>query len=274
MIGVLFTRLPDFYTAAGYEELAASRLTMFSMTAFCLVTALVVRAGLIGGPPTRTTRKESLGARVWQGIAAGRANPALLLAYACAFVGRADLVVVGTFYSLWLTQAGIASGLSADDAARAAGAMFAVVMSAALVWAPVMGWLNDRLDRTLVMMIALLLAMLGYCSMALLGDVPGTWLYPASIVLGVGQISVTLASNTLVGQESPPTMRGAVVGTFSVCGAGGILFVTSIGGRLYDTVAPAAPFVLIGILNGMLAIWAFTLFRHNLAYGEARHARP
>ena len=192
MIGVLFTRLPDFYAAAGYTELAASRLTMLSMTAFCVVTALIVRAGLIGGPPPHVTRKQTVRVLVAQGYAAARSNPLLLLAYACAFVGRADLVVVGTFYSLWLTQAGIASGLAADDAARAAGGMFAVVMSAALVWAPAMGWLNDRLDRTLVMAIALLLAMLGYCTMGLLGDVPGAWLYPASILLGVGQMSVTL----------------------------------------------------------------------------------
>jgi hypothetical protein len=56
-------------------------------------------------------------------------------------------------------------------------------------------------------------------------------------------------------------MRGAVVGTFSVCGAAGILFVTSIGGRLYDAIAPGAPFIMIGLLNGLLGVYGFWLYR-------------
>jgi MFS family permease len=263
MIGVLFTRLPEMYANAGYPGLMASRMTMFTMTGCCLLTALIIRIGLVGGPPSQAGRKQSLRALLLVGVAAARTNPRLLLSYACAFVGRADLVVVGTFYSLWLTQAGIESGMGAAVAAKTAGGMFALVMTAALLWAPVMGWLNDRLDRTLAMAIALVLAMIGYCTMGILGDPLGPWLYPASIVLGIGQMSVTLASNTLVGQESPPTVRGAVVGTFSVCGAAGILFVTSIGGRLYDAITPAAPFVMIGLLNGLLGLYGFWLWRRS-----------
>jgi MFS family permease len=264
MIGVVFTRLPDWYTGMGYAPLEASRMTMLTMTGLCVVTAVVLRFGLVGGPPPQVRAKQPLKLLLAQGIQAARINPKLVLAYGCAFVGRADLVVVGTFYSLWLTQAGIASGMGADEAAKTAGGMFAVVMTAALLWAPVLGWLNDRLDRTLVMSISLLLALIGYCVMGLLGDPLGPWLIPASIVLGIGQMSVTLASNTLLGQEAPPEFRGAVVGTFSVFGAAGILFVTSVGGRMYDAIGPTAPFIMIGVLNGLLGLAGYWLYKSGV----------
>ena len=48
-----------------------------------------------------------------------------------------------------------------------------------------------------------------------------------------------------------------------IFGAAGILFVTSVGGRLYDGIAPAAPFVMIGVLNGVLGLWGWWLWRRT-----------
>jgi len=263
IIGLVLTRLPAIYVGIGYESLEASRLTMFTMAGACVFAAVIAWFGLVGGKPPYVSGSPGVRELLGKGFSASRINPLLWLSYLCAFVGRADLVVVGTFYSLWLTQAGLAAGMSADEAARYAGSMFAVVMIAALLWAPVLGWLNDRLDRTLVMTISLLLALVGYSVMGLIGDPVGSWLIPASIILGIGQISVTLASQTLLGQESPRELRGAVVGTFSVFGAAGILFVTSVGGRIYDAISPAAPFVMIGVLNGLLALFSFWLWKQR-----------
>lgn len=263
MIGVLFTRLPELYRSAGYDELDASRMTMFTMTAFCILSMLLARIGLIGGQPPHVEGKPGIRKLLRDGLAAARANPKIMLVYASGFVGRADLVVVGTFYSLWLTQAGIEAGKTPEEAAAYAGGMFAVVMTAALLWAPIMGWINDKYDRTLIMAVALILGLLGYCVMGWFGDPLGDWLWPASILLGIGQMSVTLASAPLMGQESPLRLRGAVVGVFSVFGAGGILFVTSVGGRIYDAISPAAPFIMIGLLNGVLAICGLWLWRRQ-----------
>jgi MFS family permease len=263
MIGIVFTRFPDMFANAGYAPLEASRLTMLTMTGFCIITALVVRIGLVGGAPKEVSGKPGLKKLLAAGLAAGRENPRILLSYGAGFVGRADLVVVGTFYSLWLTQAGMEAGLGADVAAKNAGAMFALVMTSALLWAPVLGWMNDRYDRTVIMAVSLLLAFAGYSLMGLFGDPQGDWLVPASILLGIGQISVTQACATLIGQESPPETRGSVVGTFSVCGAAGILFVTSVGGRMYDGIGPEAPFILIGVLNGMLGLCAIWVWRRQ-----------
>ncbi len=261
MLGLLFARLPNFFTDGGYTELLAGRMTVYSMAAFCLVSALIIRLGLLGGQPPHVQGKPPLRKLLAQGINAARHNPRITLTYCCGFVGRADLVVVGTFYSLWVTQAGIATGMGVDVAARTTGGLFALVMTDALVWAPVMGWLNDRYDRTVVMAIALVLAAIGYSTMGLIDDPLNGWIYPASILLGIGQMSVTLASQTLLGQESPRELRGAVVGTFTICGAAGIMFVTSVGGRIYDAIDPAAPFVLIGAANGLLGLAAFWMIR-------------
>ena len=72
-------------------------------------------------------------------------------------------------------------------------------------------------------------------------------------------------SQTLLGQEAPEDLRGAIVGTFTIFAAGGILFVTGVGGRLYDAIDPAAPFVMVGLLNALLAIAAFMLLRSKPA---------
>jgi len=263
MVGVLFARLPYMFTDAGFNELAAGRMTVYCMAAFALLTALIIRWGLVGGQPPHVKGKPATMKLLAEGIAAARHNNRIKLAYCAAFVGRADLVVVGTFYSLWVTQAGIAAGMGVDEAAKTAGAQFAVVMTAALLWAPVMGWLNDRLDRTQAMALSLVLAAVGYSQMGLISDPLAGWIYPASILLGIGQMSVTLASQTLLGQEAPIETRGAVVGTFSIFGAAGILFVTSIGGRIYDAIDPAAPFVMVGAANGLLAIGAYWLMKRG-----------
>ncbi len=260
LLGVVL-QVPKMFADAGYSEVMAGRLTVFCIAAFCIVTAVIIRFGLVGGQPPGIKGKPSTRELVVEGIAAARRNPRIALVYACGFVGRADMVVVGTFYSLWLTQAGLSSGLSIDVAVKTAGLMFALVMTAALLWAPIMGWLNDRLDRTWVMAVSLGLAAIGYSLMGLIDDPLEFWIYPASVLLGIGQMSVTLGSQTLLGQESPATSRGSVVGTFNLFAAAGILFVTSIGGRVYDLIDPSAPFVMVGIANALLCLGAFWVMR-------------
>ena len=261
LIGVVFLQLPNLFGARGAEALAAGRYTLFTMVGMALLLVVLMRVGLKGGPPPHSKPSESLRAQFAQGIAAGRDNPAILFAYLCAFVARADLVVVGTFFTLWLTQAGVEQGLPPEQAAATAGQFFAVVMSCALLWAPVMGWLNDRLNRVRAMVLAMLLAGIGYVSMWFIPDPLGPWMYPAGILLGIGQMSAVTASQTLIGQESPPAYRGSVVGMFSFFGAAGILFITSVGGQVYDAISPSATFLLVGVINAGLFFWGLRVAR-------------
>jgi MFS family permease len=261
LIGVVFLRLPEFFTSDSVSKLLAGRYTMVTMALMSIVLALVVRAGLKGGPPASATKSEPLRDRLAMGVSAGRDNARVMLAYCSAFVARGDLVVIGTFFTLWLTQAGIQAGMGPGVAAAQAGMRFAMIMTAALLWAPVMGWLNDRMDRVQAMALAMGLAACGYISVLFIPDPFGVWMYPSGVLLGIGQISVVTASQTLIGQEAPPAYRGSVVGMFSMFGAAGILFISSIGGWMFDRIAPVAPFVLIGCANALLCAAAFWLSR-------------
>jgi MFS family permease len=261
LIGVVFLRLPEFFSVDGVSKLLAGRYALAVMAVLAVLMAVVLRMGLKGGRPERASEHETLRERMALGIRAGRENLRILLAYACAFVARGDLVVIGTFFVLWLTQAGMQAGMEPAEAAAQAGIRFAFVMTAALLWAPVMGWLNDRMDRSNAMALAMGLAAVGYTSVMFIPDPFGFWMYPAGVLLGIGQISAVTASQTLIGQEAPPAHRGAVVGMFSMCGAAGILFISSAGGWVFDQISPVAPFVLIGIANALLCVAALWVAR-------------
>jgi MFS family permease len=263
LIGVLFLRLPELFSVGGTDALTAGRFTMFTMAGLCLLLVLVVRFGLKGGRPEKTSEHEAFTQRVAMGVHVGKANARVLLAYFCAFVARGDLVVIGTFFTLWLTQAGMQSGMAPEVAAAQAGMRFAMVMTAALIWAPVMGWLNDHMDRALAIGLAMGLAAVGYIGIAFVPDPFGVWMYPAGALLGIGQISAVLASQTLIGQEAPAAYRGSVVGMFSMFGAAGILFISSAGGWVFDSVGPTSPFILIGVANAILCIAAVLVARRT-----------
>jgi MFS family permease len=72
------------------------------------------------------------------------------------------------------------------------------------------------------------------------------------ILIGIGQISVYLGAQSLIGQEAPTRERGSVIGAFNVSGAIGILLITTAGGRLFDHVDPRSPFIVVGVVNLLL----------------------
>ncbi|MCK6371830.1 MAG: MFS transporter, partial [Gammaproteobacteria bacterium] len=75
-------------------------------------------------------------------------------------------------------------------------------------------------------------------------------------LLSIGQVSAVIASVTLVGQEAEAAERGSVVAMNGWFGAVGILVAASIGGRLFDSIGPSAPFAMFGLLQLVLAIAA------------------
>jgi MFS family permease len=122
-----------------------------------------------------------------------------------------------------------------------------------------MGLIIDRVNRVTAQAVAMTLAGSGYLSMALVSSPLDLSAWPAFALLGAGQLSALFSSQGLIGQEAPEKERGAIVGVFGFCGAVGILFATGVGGRLFDSIAPAAPFVVMGIANVVLLIWAIVV---------------
>jgi MFS family permease len=187
-----------------------------------------------------------------QGVALGIANPRLAIAYCGAFIGRGDFNVVGTFFWLWLTQEGLDRGMTAGEALAKAGPLFGLIQFCAMLWAPVMGFITDRLNRLTATSLGLLIAGAGYIAMSQVPDPFGPLMFPAAILLGMGETSVIVSVGALLGQEASARYRGSIVGLFGQIGGIGILATAFIGGYLFDGVGRTAPFLMMGILNLIL----------------------
>ena len=138
------------------------------------------------------------------------------------------------------------------------GMLVGVIQGAALLWAMVMGYLLDKIDRVTGVIIAFTLAAIGYSSFGLMDDPFSNSILLPAIVLGMGETSTIIAGNALIGQSAPAAVRGAVLGSFALCGALGILVATSLGGRVFDFFAPRGPFLQMGIINAL--VLAFALY--------------
>lgn len=263
ILGVMFVvialaPLPARFAEGGATAVEAGRYAYWVAAAISLIGAFFVWFGLAKRDAS-TSSEDSIIQRLKVGMSAARDNPRIALAYGAAFIGRTDLVVVVIFLSLWITQAGVAKGMTTQDALVQAGIMFGVLQAAALLFAPVIGILIDRISRVAGVALATLIAMGGYLWVGMLDEPMGPQAYPAMILLGMGQVSAIVAATALLGQEATKEMTGSVSGAFNVFGAIGILLATKIGGWLFDTWMPGAPFIVTGLANGVVLIAALGL---------------
>ena len=168
VFAVALAKLPQWFHAAGATPTGAARDALFLVAGVAFVSALIMWA-LKPGVPTVRTQHLPLLALLREGISAAR-NPRILLAYGTAFASRADIAAVGTFTILWGVQAGIAEGLTEAQATARAGLLTAVIQGAALLWSPIYAWISSKLDRTTAVVIAMLLASIGYFAFGSVDD--------------------------------------------------------------------------------------------------------
>jgi MFS family permease len=243
--------LPQTLTKAGFSGDEAGLYTHLVIAGIALGVALLVALGLKGGTPVHKKDRPGVRALFISGFAQAR-NPRILLSYASAFIARGDQSVNATFLVLWGSTAGIAAGMGSAEAIKTGTLIFVTAQIAALLWAPVLGPLIDRMDRVSALALCMALAAIGNLALLFLDDPLGGNATYFFILLGIGQISVYLGGQSLIGQEAPKRERGSVIGAFNVSGAIGILLITSSGGRLFDHVDPRAPFIVVGVLNVLL----------------------
>lgn len=199
------------------------------------------------------------------GVRAAR-NPRIVLSYFAAFAGRSDNAIKGLFVSAWVIQVAPNAGVSIPQAMGQAGKLMGLMGAITLLWTPVFGIILDKLNRVTGMALAMLLAAIGYTSMGFISsplDNSSLW---AFVFLSIGQGSAIIASVTLVGQEASPAERGTVVATNGWFGAIGILIASLVGGILFDRIGPAAPFVMIGLFQA--GVFLFAVIVRVIAPGE------
>lgn len=260
MFGVLvLSKLPLRFEALGFTDDIAGRFTLWIGAVLCFITATVCWLGLYRSTPEgMTRRREPLLKLIATGVRTARENRRLALGYLASFVARGDLVVIGTFFSLWIMQAGLAEGMTRPAAMARAGAMYGVAQLAGLIWGPVLGWLMDRFDRVTVVVIAMALAAIGYSMVGLTVDPFAPGMNLKMMLLGAGELSCILAVQALLGQQAPGNLRGSVMGIAAFTSALGVLFATSLGGWLFDHWRAGGPFVMIAIVNALVmlaALW-------------------
>ena len=248
-----FGGLPQQLVAKGFSGSDAGLYTHLAVAGVALVSAIVVAVGLKSGTPVSHHERPALRSLFTSGISCAK-NPRILLSYAAAFVARGDQAIIGTFLPLWGTTAGIAMGMAPAEAVKKGMMIFIISQAAALLWAPVIGPLIDRWNRVTALVVCMGLASAGYLSLGLIGNPhePGSILF--FVLLGIGQISSFLGAQSLIGQEAPKAERGSVIGMFNISGAIGILVITSIGGRLFDSMSPKAPFMVVGAINALVML--------------------
>jgi MFS family permease len=248
--------LPQFFVERGASQEMAGHDAHFVVAGLCVFFALLLAVGLKGGTPVAREQRPPVSELFRSGFTEGRANPRIALSYACAFIARSDLVLLGTYSVLWGTTAAMAKGMEAAQALAEGRKVFVIASTAALLWLFVIGVVLDRVNRVTGVIICMTIACLGYLGTILIGDPLSKAAIPLLILLGIGQISAFAGAQTLIAKEAPTASRGAVIGMFNICGAAGILFSTFVGGILFDRVGPHAPFVLVGCLTVFLIVAA------------------
>jgi len=265
----VFKNLPEWYQAAGYDTVTAVKYTRWTVAGGSFIVAAAVIVGLKKGAPGQISKREPMLATLRIGFREAR-NPRIALSYLAAVVSRGDLAVLSTFFTTWLFLEGRDRGMTATEAMSGGFTFYIIVQAAALVAAPVIGVLLDRIDRVIGLIVAMVLAGAGYLSLALVSNPLGREMYFAAVLIGFGEIAANLSSLSLVGKEAPPKGRGAVIGMFSLCGALGILLVAKIGGTLFDSVSRIGPFMLVGFANVVVMVLAIIVLRR---YPDPAYAR-
>ncbi len=255
------SRLPLALTDAGFEQAAALRTSFWLFGGAILALAALMQWGLQAPAVYRTARR-SLFRDTLEGLLIARHNRSIAVSYLTAFASRGDLVIMTTFVSLWIVQAGIASGLSPSAATARAGMVFGIAQGVALLWSLVMGVLLDRLPRLTAIRLGFAFAVVGYAILGLVDDPLGSAMVPAAIAAGIGEASAVVCAGVLIGQEAPAERRGVVIGVFGLAGSMGMICLTSLGGVLFDRIAGGAPFLMMAVVNA-LAFGALMTIRRS-----------
>ena len=255
-INLLFGSLPERLVASGMTGAGAGEVVHWLIASLCFISTVVIGFGLKDGTPAQKEKKPPIAKLAISAFRESIENPRIALSYSAAFIARGDLVILGTFLTLWGITSGVNNGLPTEEATRKSTQAFVIAQSAALIWTILVVFLIDRFNRVGFLAFCMAVAALGYLGMSLVEDPTETSAIPFLILLGIGQISAFFGSQALVGQEAPLAERGAVIGGFNIMGAIGILACSIFGGWLFDSVSPNATFLMVGIINALICLLA------------------
>lgn len=260
----LLLRLPAMFQKGGSTAMEAGATTYYLVAGLAVLVAIAMALGLKSGRPRAAEEsKKSFLELAREGYAAAR-DPRIALAYGASFIARGNLAIVGTFLALWGTNYGTTElGLDRAAALAKAGALVGMAQGMALLGAPVFGIMADKVDRVKALAIALAISGIGYGSTFFVHDPFGGMMIFCAIFIGLGEVGCIITSGVLIAQQSPEHNRGAIIGTFNLTGAIGILVASVAGGWLFDHWREPGPFVAFGALALVMMVAALMLARRE-----------
>jgi MFS family permease len=255
-----FRNLPSEFSEMGYDPVWSGIYTAWVVAGLVVFVATVLFFNLKKGAPAQASTKEPYFATMKIAFKAAK-DPRIALAYTAGVVSRGDLSVVSTFFTLWLYQEGISQGMTGPEAMKTAGGFYVMVQAFALPGAFLISTFIDKIDRVVNLAISMAVAACGYLYLGFIDNPLSSQMYFGAALLGLGEIFANLSAISLIGSSAPAKGRGAVIGGFSFFGALGIFIVAFIGGNLFDSIGPTAPFTMVGFANiGLLMLALFVLF--------------
>ncbi|MBF0246967.1 MAG: MFS transporter [Alphaproteobacteria bacterium] len=188
----------------------------------------------------------------------------LRLTFASAFFARSDMVFIGLFLMLWYIYFADLVGIGQEEAAAHAGKLIGLFGAVVLITLPFWGWLIERYDRVSAIILGMALSGAGFLLYGFIVN-PFDWgIIVPTVLVAVGQAGCLVAPQVLTLDLTPKEIRGSVFGLFNLMGGIGIIIFIQIGGYLYDTVGPHAPFMMIGVLNLVIMLYAVWVLRASL----------
>ena len=254
---LFLTQVPGLLQERGVDPVSAGAAVFFLAVFIAIIGATVAGLGLKPAPIRReTTRKRPLPQLLAEGFREGRKNPRTTLAYAASMAARGDMVVVGAFTFLWLVRHTSDLDLNIQEGYARGQMIVPLITLTVMLSAPLMGVILDRVDRVVGIMIAFTLSAIGYTFMGMIEDPLANTVFAAAILLGLGEGACIMASIALIGQNAPAKTRGSVIGTFTACGATGMLIASGVGGFLFDNWMYTGPFLFMGMINAGVLLFA------------------
>ncbi|KAJ3159763.1 hypothetical protein HDU86_001415 [Geranomyces michiganensis] len=205
-----------------------------------------------------------------EGVRAAR-DMRVLLGYAGSFLARGDTIILTLFLPLWVYRHYLDSGMcqapgGADDpdikthcreAYLKASVLSGVAQTCALVGAPLFGYLTDTLYRPIPILLAGLIGGISYLLVYAQRTPTAGIMFLYMSLIGFAEIGLVVGSLALVTASYVPyQVRGSVAGVSSLAGALGILINTKLGGALFDSWVPTAPFFVMAVGHAAFCVLA------------------
>ena len=257
VVGSGMTQLPNVFSKMGYSPIESISFTLWIGSGLAFIAAVVAFSGLKKGRAATQSEKLPFMENAKTGLAEIAKNPRLILGCGATMMSRGDLVVLATFFSLWVQKLGADKGIESVVASATAGKLFGLTQIAMLLFLPVIALLADRINRVSTLSICMALAAIGYFALGISPDPYDSGLiYVVCVLAGIGEAGMIVAVPALIGQEAPAQSRGAIIGVAATFGAIGVIATNWVAGALFDTWSYQAPFLFMGVLNVLMLIWA------------------